>query len=71
MTHLNRSIFRCTLIALAVSAVLPLQGCSMVGLGDDGRGKTLADLPAAKLPDDDKDSANNNLMMTRTVLIIT
>ena len=51
MTHLNQSIFRCTLIALAVSAVLQLQGCSMVGLGDDGRGKTLADLPAAKLPD--------------------
>jgi TolA-binding protein len=28
-----------------------LQGCSLVGLGDDGRGKTLADLPVAKLPD--------------------
>ena len=51
MMHLNHAIFRHTLIALAVSAVLQLQGCSMVGLGDDGRGKTLADLPAAKLPD--------------------
>lgn len=51
MMHLNSSLFRSTLMALAVSAVLQLQGCSMVGLGDDGRGKTLADLPAAKLPD--------------------
>ncbi len=51
MMHLNHAILRHTLIALAVSAVLQLQGCSMVGLGDDGRGKTLADLPAAKLPD--------------------
>jgi TolA-binding protein len=38
-------------MALAVSAVLQLQGCSMIGLGDDERGKTLADLPAAKIPD--------------------
>ncbi|EIK46816.1 tetratricopeptide repeat domain protein [Cellvibrio sp. BR] len=30
---------------------MQLQGCSYVGLGDDGRGKTLADLPEAKLPD--------------------
>jgi len=51
MMHLNSLLFRYTLMALAVSAVLQLQGCSMVGLGDDGRGKTLADLPAAKLPD--------------------
>jgi TolA-binding protein len=51
MTHLNPSLLRYTLMALAVSAVLQLQGCSMVGLGDDERGKTLADLPAAKMPD--------------------
>ena len=42
---------RLSLIALIVAAHTQLQGCSMVGLGDDGRGKTLADLPAAKLPD--------------------
>jgi hypothetical protein len=51
MMHLNPSRFRYTLMALAVSAMLQLQGCSMVGLGDDERGKTLADLPAAKMPD--------------------
>jgi TolA-binding protein len=51
MMHLNPSLFRHTLMALAVSAVLQLQGCSMIGLGDDERGKTLADLPAAKIPD--------------------
>lgn len=51
MMHLNPSLFRHTLIALAVSAVLQLHGCSVIGLGDDERGKTLADLPAAKLPD--------------------
>ncbi|HEY0894039.1 MAG TPA: tetratricopeptide repeat protein [Cellvibrio sp.] len=51
MMHLDSSLFRYTLIALAMGAVLQLQGCSLVGLGDDGRGKTLADLPAAKLPD--------------------
>lgn len=56
MMHLNPPTFRhlfyrSTLIALAVSAVVYLTGCSMVGLDDDGRGKTLADLPAAKLPD--------------------
>lgn len=51
MKHLNHAVFRRTLIALAVSAALQLQGCSVMGLGDDGRGKTLADLPAAKLPD--------------------
>ncbi|MCE3252004.1 MAG: hypothetical protein K0Q67_1014, partial [Cellvibrio sp.] len=51
MMHLNQAMFRITLIALIVGGVVQLQGCSMVGLGDDGRGKTLADLPAAKLPD--------------------
>ena len=51
MMHLNPFIFRHTFLALVVSAVVHLQGCSVVGLGDDGRGQTLADLPAAKLPD--------------------
>lgn len=51
MKHLNPSLFRIAFIALVVSGITHLHGCSMVGLGDDGRGKTLADLPAAKLPD--------------------
>src|SRR6187402_1379620 len=51
MMRLNQAIFRTTLIALIVGGTLQLHGCSVVGLGDDGRGKTLADLPAAKLPD--------------------
>ncbi len=51
MMHLNQHLFRFTLIALIVGGTVQLQGCSVVGLGDDGRGKTLADLPAAKLPD--------------------
>lgn len=39
------------LLGLIIIAGMQLQGCSYVGLGDDGRGKTLADLPEAKLPD--------------------
>ncbi len=39
------------LLLVLTIAALQLQGCSYIGLGDDGRGKTLADLPAAKLPD--------------------
>ncbi|MFC3115687.1 tetratricopeptide repeat protein [Cellvibrio fontiphilus] len=38
------------ILVLAIAAA-QLQGCSYVGLGDDGRGKTLADLPEATLPD--------------------
>lgn len=51
MKLLNRPLFRISLIAFIVGGVVQLQGCSMIGLGDDGRGKTLADLPAAKMPD--------------------
>lgn len=51
MMRLNQTIFRTTLIALIVGGVVQLHGCSVVGLSDDGRGQTLADLPAAKLPD--------------------
>jgi tetratricopeptide (TPR) repeat protein len=40
-----------SLVVLIITATVQLQGCSYVGLGDDGRGKTLADLPEAKLPD--------------------
>lgn len=39
------------LAAFMLAATTQLQGCSFVGIGDDGRGKTLADLPEAKLPD--------------------
>lgn len=39
------------LTAIMMAGTTQLQGCSFVGLGDDGRGKTLADLPEAKLPD--------------------
>ena len=45
----HNTVSRC-LLALAVSAAMYLQGCSVMNLGDDGRGKTLADLPAATLP---------------------
>ncbi|WP_231591758.1 tetratricopeptide repeat protein [Cellvibrio sp. pealriver] len=51
MKHLNQPLFRISMLALLVSGLIQLQGCSVVGLGDDGRGKTLADLPAAKIPD--------------------
>jgi TolA-binding protein len=51
MKRLNRRVFRATLMALAVISVMQMQGCSIMGMGGDGRGKTLADLPAAKLPD--------------------
>lgn len=51
MKHLSQPLFRITLIAIIVGGVVQLHGCSMIGLSDDGRGKTLADLPAAKLPD--------------------
>ena len=48
--NLNRTLVSRSLLALAVSAVMYLQGCSLMNLGDDGRGKTLADLPAATIP---------------------
>ncbi len=51
MKHLNQPLFRISMLALLVSGLIQLQACSVVGLGDDGRGKTLADLPAAKIPD--------------------
>lgn len=51
MKKFNRPAVRILFLALAVSTFVQLNGCSVVGFGDDGRGKTLADLPAAKLPD--------------------
>lgn len=51
MNRFNISAFRLAFIAVIATGVVQLQGCSLVGLGDDGRGKTLADLPDAKLPD--------------------
>lgn len=51
MKHLNKSLSHFSLLAIVVGSLMHLQGCSVVGLGDDGRGKTLADLPAAKIPD--------------------
>lgn len=39
------------LLLLLICTSLQLQGCSYLGLGDDGRGKTLADLPEANIPD--------------------
>lgn len=51
MMHLNKFMLRAARIALLVSGAMQLYSCSVVNLGDDGRGKTLADLPAAKLPD--------------------
>lgn len=56
MTFLNSKLMgsnavgKITLLALVISGVVHLQACSVIGLGDDGRGKTLADLPDAKIP---------------------
>ena len=47
----HRSLRSITLTSLALAGVLACSGCSWVGGGDDGRGKTLAELPSAKLPD--------------------
>lgn len=51
MKLVKRVFFRLIFLSFVMSALVQLYGCSLVGLGDDGRGKTLADLPAAKLPD--------------------
>jgi len=51
MKQMNRSAFRIAFLSLAIGSVTQLSGCSVVGMGDDGRGKTLADLPVAKMPD--------------------
>lgn len=40
-----------SLLAFLTASLMQLQACSVIGMGDDGRGKTLADLPKAKLPD--------------------
>lgn len=48
--NLNHSMISRSLLALAVATVMQLQGCSVMQLGDDGRGKTLADLPVATMP---------------------
>lgn len=41
---------RVTLLAFIIASSVHLQGCGTFGIGDDGRGKTLADLPDAKIP---------------------
>jgi TolA-binding protein len=52
MKHLNsKNLNKLTMLAMVIGSLTYLQGCTYVGLGDDGRGKTLADLPAAKIPD--------------------
>ncbi|MEN0039372.1 MAG: tetratricopeptide repeat protein [Cellvibrio sp.] len=51
MKQIRHSAFRIAFLSLVIGCAIQLNGCSVVGFGDDGRGKTLADLPAAKLPD--------------------
>lgn len=46
----SRSGISSLLLPLTVVAIM-LQGCGFAGLSDGGRGKTLADLPKATLPD--------------------
>lgn len=50
LTPDNNKMHRLSVIALIITGVLQLPACSMVGLGDGERGKTLADLPDAKIP---------------------
>jgi TolA-binding protein len=48
---INKKLQQAGLIALIITGACQLQSCAMVGLGDGARGKTLADLPDAKIPD--------------------
>ncbi len=48
---INKTLQQAGLIALIITGACQLQSCAMVGLGDGARGKTLADLPDAKIPD--------------------
>ena len=48
---INKKLQQAGLIALIITGACQLQSCAMVGLGDGGRGKTLEDLPDAKIPD--------------------
>lgn len=50
MKNLNCSFRKISVLALIIGATWQLAACSTLGIGDDGRGKTLADLPDAKIP---------------------
>lgn len=46
---LGKNFKRISFVGLVIASVCQLQGCNHIGFGDD-RGKTLADLPEAKIP---------------------
>lgn len=48
---LSRRLQRLSQLTLLWMAITQLPSCTSLGLGDEGRGKTLADLPPASLPD--------------------
>ncbi|WP_039916866.1 tetratricopeptide repeat protein [Cellvibrio mixtus] len=50
MKHLNSALKKISILALAIGVSWQLAACGNLGIGNDGRGKTLADLPDAKIP---------------------